>query len=436
MLTAGPGPSRIAEPANALDAYVAAAAAAYAARNPRSGEIARRAAHSLPGGNTRTSLWYDPFPLCMIRGEGSRLTDADDHRYIDFLGEFTAGIYGHSPAVIREAVIAALDDGINLSSHNRREGELAELIRQRFPSMALVRFTNSGNEANLMALAAARAWTGRDKVLVFQGGYHGGVLAFPPGGSRANAPYDFVVARYNDLDGVRTLIAEHAASLAAILVEPMQGAGGCVPGDPAFLAMLREAASQVGALLIFDEIQTSRLALGGRQSLLGLRPDLTTIGKFFGGGMAFGCFGGRQDVMGQFDPRRPDALAHAGTFNNNTLTMAAGSAALRHLLTAEALDALNAAGDQVRTDLLALFESEGAPFTASGLGSLMNIHPTGPADAIAPLRRLLFFDLAEQGIYIAPRGLIALSLCITPEDIAAFMDAMRRFLTRRRPLFA
>src|SRR5581483_4773428 len=241
-----------------------------------------------------------------------------------------------------------LEDGINLSSHNRLEGELAALIRARFASMELLRFTNSGTEANLMALAAAKAFTGRAKVLVFRGGYHGGVLSFPQGPSRANVPHDFLIAPYNDLAGTRALIDANRGAIAAILVEPMQGAGGCVPGEDAFMHGLRAAADEIGAALIFDEVQTSRLAVSGRQSQLGITPDLTTIGKFFGGGLAFGCFGGRQEIMQQFDPRRADALGHAGTFNNNTLTMAAGIAAVTKLLTADNLDAVNARGDKLR----------------------------------------------------------------------------------------
>ncbi len=182
--------------------------------------------------------------------------------------------------------------------------------------MKLVRFTNSGTEANLMALVAAKRVTGRHKTLVFEGAYHGSVLTFLPGDSAARNTDEFLCAQYNDPEGSRTLIERHREDLAAILVEPMLGAGGCVPGTPEFLRSLRRDADRVRAVLIFDEIQTSRLSVGGRQALLGIQPDLTTIGKFFGGGLAFGCFGGRRDIMDIFDPRRPDAVPHSGTFNN------------------------------------------------------------------------------------------------------------------------
>jgi glutamate-1-semialdehyde 2,1-aminomutase len=420
---------------HSLRAAVNAATADYVTRNPKSREVAAVAARSLPGGNTRSSLWHDPFPLCMIRGEGSRLTDADGNEYVDFLGEYTAGIYGHSPGVIKTAITQALESGINLSAHNRLESQLAAAICSRFPSMELVRFTNSGTEANLMALAAACAVTHRSTILVFDGAYHGSVLNFPAGSAPLNVPHQFIVAPYNDLEATSTLIRAHASELAAILVEPMLGAGGCIPADRGFLEFVRARATEVGAVLIFDEIQTSRLSVGGRQMLLDVRPDMTTLGKFFGGGLAFGCFGGARHIMEMFDPRRPDALAHAGTFNNNSLTMAAGLAGVTSLLTAEALRDLNSRGDRLRNGLQQLFERTGAPFTVSGLGSLMNIHPAAPSEQVSDLRKLLFFDLAADGLYIAARGLIALSLCIDDAEVTRFLSASAAFLERRRALF-
>jgi glutamate-1-semialdehyde 2,1-aminomutase len=416
-----------------LQAALALQQAEYVRRNPRSAEIAAAAAAYLPGGNTRSSLWYDPFPLCMVRGEGSHLVDADGHEYVDFLGEFTAGIYGHSSPVVKQAIVSALQDGLNLSAHNLRESHLAAIISARFPSMQLLRFTNSGTEANLMALEAAKAFTKRTQTLVFEAAYHGCVLAFGPGINRRRTD-EFVIAPYNDESRTRAVIQSHRDTLAAILVEPMLGAGGCIPGNPQFLQSLRRGADETGAVLIFDEIQTARLSLGGRQQLLGLSPDLTTIGKFFGGGLAFGCFGGRRDIMELFDPRRPDALFHPGTFNNNTLTMAAGAAALSATLTAESLERLNDRGERLRQSMLLLFETWSVPFTVTGLGSIMNIHPLGPPAMIADLRRLLFFDLLGSGIYLASRGLIALSLAVTDEEIARLLGTLQVCLEKHQPL--
>src|SRR5581483_9912914 len=167
----------------------------------------------------------------------------------------------------------------------------------------------------------------------FEGGYHGGVFYFRDATSPINAPFRFVRAPYNDIAGARALIERHAGDLAAIIIEPMLGGGGCIPADADFLQALRDAATQTGALLIFDEVMTSRLAPGGLQQVHGILPDLTTLGKYLGGGMSFGAFGGRADIMDRFDPRRADAFQHAGTFNNNKLTMSAGLAALTRIYT-------------------------------------------------------------------------------------------------------
>ena len=425
---------------NALDAALAQATESYRARNPISERALAGASGAMPGGNTRSVLFYAPFPLAMARGEGCYLWDADGHRYLDALGEFTAGLYGHSNAVIREAITSALQDGLSLSSHNPREAALAQEIQRRFPSLELLRFTNSGTEANLMALAVATAHTGRRKIMVFNGAYHGGVLTFGGGGSPVNVPHDFVVLPYNDLDAARAAVQAHGKDLAAILVEPMLGSGGCIAGEPAFLHGLRALASGCGALMVLDEVMTSRLSSGGRQALLGLQPDLTTLGKYFGGGLSFGAFGGRADVMGRFDPRRSDALAHAGTFNNNTLTMAAGLAGLTQVLTPAALDAVNRRGEQLRQRLNAVFARHGADLQFTGLGSLMQLHATArtihnAADLAASddrAKALLFFDLLERGIFLARRGMVALSLPFGDGQADELVSAVDAIVTARR----
>ena len=327
----------IAHPANAdIASALAEARADFVKRNPKSQKLHEDACASLPGGNTRTVLFYGPFPVTMVKGQGANLWDADGKKYVDFLGEYTAGLYGHSHPVIRKAIDGALDDGINRGAHNQMEGKLASLICARFPSVELVRFTNSGTEANLMAITVARAFTGRKKVMVFDGGYHGGIFTFANGNSPVNGPFDFVIAPYNDAAGTKKLIEENAKDLAVIAIEPMQGGGGCIAADESFLKMLREETQKVGALLLFDEVMTSRLSPGGRQAMLGITPDLTSLGKYIGGGMSFGAFGGRADIMSRFDPRRADALPHAGTFNNNILTMSAGVVGLEQVYTPEA----------------------------------------------------------------------------------------------------
>ncbi len=421
-------------PANsaALDQALAAAIERYRARHPASARQLEQAAEVMPGGNTRSVLFQSPFPLLMVRGEGCWLWDADGHRLLDALGEFTAGLYGHSAAPIREAIVAALDSGISLSSHTHREVELAREIVRRFPSMELLRFTNSGTEANLLALAVAVAHTGRHKVLVFEGAYHGGVLSFGGTAGSVNVPHEWLLAPYNDLAAAAAHAQRDGDKLAAILVEPMLGAGGCIPGTPDFLQGLRRLADDCGALLVFDEVMSSRLGFSGRQSQLGVQPDLTTLGKYFGGGLSFGAFGGRRDVMQRFDPRRPDALGHAGTFNNNVLSMAAGLAGLRELWTPAALEALNHRGERLRERCNTLFRARGLALQCSGLGSLMTLHATDrPLLSVSDLagsdprvKDLIYFALLERGVFMARRGMVALSLPFGDAEAEQFVAAL------------
>ena len=418
---------------------VAAARAAYTARRPNSQALHDRARAVMPGGNTRSVLSYGPFPTAMARGEDCRLWDIDGHAYLDLCGEYTAGLFGHSEARIHAAVAAAMAGGLNLAAVGEPEVQLATILCDRFASIELVRFTNSGTEANLMALTAARAFTGRGTILVFRGGYHGGVLTFPiEGASPATVPFPTLLADYNDTAGTVALIREHAADLAAIILEPMMGGGGCIPARPDFLAALRDVASETGALLIFDEVMTSRMSGGGLQARVGVVPDMTTLGKYVAGGMSFGGFGGRADVMDLFASKLP----HAGTFNNNVLSMAAGRVAMGEIFTAEMAEALYQRGEAMRAALNAVCAAADVPMHFTGIGSMAVPHfRRGPIDrpyAATPeedgLRELFFFDLLEAGIYLARRGMVALSLPVSAADLDRFVAAVAEFVQSRGPL--
>ncbi|HEY1301798.1 MAG TPA: aspartate aminotransferase family protein [Stellaceae bacterium] len=427
-----------------LDAALAEAEELYRARNPKSFAQHQAACAAMPGGNTRASIHTDPFPLAMAKGEGAHLWDLDGHEYADFLSEFTAGIFGHSHPAIRRAIEAALEGGLNFGAHNKAEARFAAAVCDRFPSIELVRFTNSGTEANLMAVSAARAITGRPKILVFGGGYHGGVFYFRGHGSRLNAPFDYLLGRYNDLAAVEALTRPHRADLAAILIEPMQGSTGCIPAERDFLAGLRRLADETGALLIFDEVMTSRLAPGGLQEAHGILPDLTTLGKYIGGGMSFGAFGGRTDIMARFDPRRGDAFQHAGTFNNNVLTMNAGFVGLTEIYTPERARALNDWGDRLRARLNATVARHELKMQFTGIGSMMSVHMTdrpirSEADAAhgdGRLRDLFWFDLVARGVWFAKRGMFALSVALDDTDADRLADAVEEFAQTRAALFA
>ena len=335
---------------------LAEAHSTYTHLNPSSLQAHQSARQHLPGGNTRTVLHANPFPITFASGNGCTLTSLDGHTYTDFLGEYTAGIYGHNNATIRAAINEALTRGWSLGGNNIYEKELAKLVCERFtPTMELVRFTNSGTEANMMAVATAMAWTGRNKILVFGGGYHGATLSFRnPSTSKdlaaktVNLPHEWVVGTYNDIAQTeQVLSALPPKSLATILVEPMLGNAGAIPGSLPFLQFLRSYASSHGALLIFDEVMTSRLSYRGLGHKLGIRPDLMTLGKWVGGGMSFGAFGGRRDVMEMYDPTKSGGLAHAGTFNNNVISMAAGCAGCK-VLDEKTTDRLNDLGELLK----------------------------------------------------------------------------------------
>jgi len=426
-----------------IGAALAEAEAAYRERNPKSLAQHREACAAMPGGNTRSAIHVDPFPLTIVRGEGARLWDIDGHEYVDFLSEFTAGIFGHSHPLIRRAIDIALDQGLNFGAHNTLEARFAAAICARFPSIELVRFTNSGTEANLMAVGAARAITGRPKILVFRGGYHGGVFYFRGHGSALNAPFEYLLGKYNDLAAVEDLVQPHRRELAAILIEPMQGTTGCIAAERSFLAGLRSLANETGALLIFDEVMTSRLAPGGLQEVHGILPDLTTLGKYVGGGMSFGAFGGRAHLMERFDPRRPDAFQHAGTFNNNVLTMNAGLAGLTEIYTSERARTLNTGGDRLRDRLNAVAQRHGLAMQFTGLGSMLAVHMTdrpirSQDDAEhgnATLRDLFYFDLVARGIWFAKRGMFALSIALEEADHDKLLGAVEDFAETRAPLF-
>ena len=243
------------------------------------------------------------------------------------------------------------------------------------------------------------------------------------------------MGEYNDAPGAARLVDEHAPELAAVIVEPLQGAAGVIPGDPDFLRALRDATAAHGVLLVFDEVMTARLSPGGMQQLLGIEPDLTTLAKFVGGGLSFGAFGGRADLMNRFDPSRPDAFQHGGTFNNDVLTMAAGSAGLTRVLTETEIVRVNGLGDRLRDRLNAFAGARGVAFCATGYGSLVGLHFTsGPVrrerdvPESAELRALLHLHMLERGYSYGRRGFIALSLPLGESDIDGFAAAAEEFL--------
>ncbi len=406
--------------------------ARFVAANPKSLAQFKQAGRSLPGGNTRIALHYDPFPIAIERAQGGWLYDHDGHAYRDFMNDLTAGLYGHSHPAIIGALKGALDQGISFGAPNLYEDRLAAAIRERFHSIEKVRFCNSGTEANLLAVQLARVTTGRSKVLGFSSGYHGSLISFVPGLTALNvASSDIVLARFNDVASFEQVARAAGKDLAAVIVEPMLGSGGTILADEQFLAALRALTRELGAVLIFDEVQTARLAYGGLQEVFGIDADLTTLGKFVGGGLAFGAVGGRSDLMDRFDPSRPDRLGHGGTFNNNILTMVAGYTGLTKVATRDALQALNDRSDRLRRRLDSVARSTGVPLLTGGYGSIIALQfqssePGNPEQLATPplWRKLVHLELLLRGIYAARRGTINLSLETSEPDCEVFASVL------------
>ncbi|KAI7925918.1 glutamate-1-semialdehyde 2 [Pyricularia oryzae] len=374
----------------------------YVAANPKSADSFGRASVSLAGGNTRSVLHYDPFPMVLVSGRDCFVSSEDGREYVDFVSEYSACMLGHSHPAVAEAVQAVMSRGINLGGASKEEQVLAALLTERIPSMARVRFCNSGTEANTMALTLARHHTGRRKILAFENGYHGGFIGFDSGVLPTTVPFEFVLARYDDATHVRELVDD---SFAAIIVEPMQGVGGMIPASRRFLQTLREVADATSAVLIFDEVVTSRLNYNALQSHHGVFPDLTTIGN----------------------SAQQQRLSHSGTFNNNAFSMTAGAVACR-LITREAIARANALGDRLREGITAAGRNaEASPWMwASGFGSMLNVHFGG--FAAAELRDLFFFFMLDRGFYVSRRGLIALNLMHTDHHVSQMLGAVRAFV--------
>lgn len=414
------------------------AEARFTAANPKSRARHERAAAVMPAGHSRQTLFYAPFPLTIAGGKGCRITDIDGHEYLNLVGDYAAGLFGQSCEPLQRAAVEAMQAGISLSGPNTREVEFAEYISKRIPSMEQVRFCNSGSEACLFATLVARHATRRPKILVFNSCYHGGFMIYGATDPALSVPFALVKADYNDVEGTRAILRANAPDIAAVLVEPVMGSGGAIPGTPEFLTMLREETRKLGVVLIFDEVMTSRLGPGGVQGLRGIRPDMTTLGKFWGGSFAFGAFGGSRELMRHLDVRSGGTLSQAGTFNNNVITMTAGLIGARDVYTPEACVRLNALGDHLREQLNELGRSLKVGFQATGIGGVMNTQWTsGPITepsvvlpVSATVRRLFQLEMIERGYYVAQRGMINLSLPMQESDLAGFVGAARDYLTR------
>ncbi len=409
----------------------------YLARTPRSRALFERATGSLPGGSTRTTVYTAPYPPYVESGAGLRLRDVDGNDYRDFLCNYTSLILGHAHPAVVAAVEAQVRRGSAFAAPTETEVELAEEIRRRLPSVERLRFTSSGTEATMFAIRAARAFTGRPLIAKFERSYHGthdGVMAGTVGVPEVMSGL-VVELPWGDPDAVEAALRGREGDLAAIIIEPVQGAGGVRAPGPGFLPFLRAFTERHGALLIFDEIISFRVAPGGAQERYGVRPDLTTLGKIIGGGYPLAAFGGRADVMAIFDARRHGAVSHGGTFNGSPVAAAAGLATLREL-TPDVYARLEALGGRLGAAVEGEIERTGVDARMAVVGSLFQVFRGEGVTAFATGVAggpTLFLGLLLEGFYLAPRGMGAIPAIATERDIDDLAAAIGRTLVALEP---
>ena len=423
-------------------------------RRERSAELYAAARKYIPGGvNSPARAWsaVGGEPLFIARGAGSRLWDADGNQYIDYVCSWGPMILGHAHPEVVAAIKGAAESGTSFGAPTEAENELARSVLEAFPSIEMVRFVSSGTEATMSAIRLARAFTGRDKVIKFEGGYHGhGDALLVAAGSGATAhgipdsagvtrslSQDTLVAQYNDMASVEAYFQAYHDQIACVIVEPVAGNMGVVPPQPGFLSGLRDVTTRNGALLMFDEVITGyRVTYGGAQHLYGVTPDVTCLGKIIGGGLPVGAYGGRRDIMEKVSPLGP--MYQAGTLSGNPLAMAAGGKTL-HLLQRPGLyDDLESRAQQLEQGLQRVFAEAETPLRINRVGSMMTLffsesEVTGRESVSASDRQgfaRFFHRMLEEGVYLPPSPFEAMfvSTAHSEADIEATIEAARRAL--------
>lgn len=439
----------------ALDAEIAA----YSEANPKSKQLHDRASAVLPGGDTRNSIFWNPFPVYMTNAEGTQLTDVDGNVRTDFVNNMTTLIMGHRHPDVVAALHEQVDHGVSYPAPAPSVVRWAEILCERVPSLDKVRFVNSGTEATLNAIRAVRAYTGKTLIAKCEGAYHGNhdaiqisvtppvdkagdaenpepVVMFP--GINPGAADDIVIMPYNNLEAAERIIRSRAEELAAVIVEPINGQCGMVPAKPEFLQLLRDLTLELDIPLIFDEVISFRAASGGAQEWYGITPDMTCFGKVIGGGLPVGAFGGKEEIMRLWDPNYgADFVQHAGTFNGNPMTAAAGVTTLE-LLTPEVYEELERRGEQLRQMIRDLIAELEVPMGVTGATSLFALQFT--TETVTDYRsyatndkemlQTVFTGLLNEGILMSNRCAGNVSAVHTDDDLEAFVSALRKVLVR------
>ncbi|WGE85360.1 glutamate-1-semialdehyde 2,1-aminomutase [Actinobacillus equuli] len=416
----------------------------------KSEQLFEKAQKVIPGGvnsPVRAFKGVGGTPVFIQKAEGAYITDSDGKQYIDYVGSWGPMVLGHNHPAIIDAVLKAVPNGLSFGAPTESEITLAELVTKLVPSIELVRMVSSGTEATMSAIRLARGYTGRDKIIKFEGCYHGhsdsllvkagsGALTLgQPSGP--GVPADFakhtLTCTYNDLDSVKTAFEQYPNEIACLIVEPVAGNMNCIPPKNDFLKGLRALCDQYGAVFIIDEVMTGfRVALGGAQAYYDVKPDLTTLGKIIGGGMPVGAFGGKKEIMEYIAPTGP--VYQAGTLSGNPIAMAAGLACLTELSKAGNEDKLAAQTKTLAEGFKALADKHNVPLTVQYVGGMFGLFFTEQAEInnfqdvmkcdAAKFNRF-FHLMLEQGVYLAPSAFEAgfMSLAHSDEDIKATLAA-------------
>lgn len=431
----------------------------YIKRMPKSQAALNAAAKVLPGGDSRISTFFYPYPLFIDRGRGCRVTDVDGNEYIDFHNCYTALIHGHAyPKIVEAAREVVGRFATALGAPTTHITELADTICRRVDSAERVRFCNSGTEAGMMAIRSARAFTGRNKILKIEGGYSGSydTLVHPPNaaGLPKSVETDQLTIPFNDKEVAEKAVRENKDQIACVVIEGMMGAAGQIPPKDGYLEHLRKVTRENDVLMVLDEVMTFRLDYGGIQNRYGIKPDLTMFGKIIGGGFPVGGWGGRRDIMELFDPLKGRALVqespglpamaqlfHGGTFNANPLIAIAGRITLEDL-TVDEITRINQLGELLAGGIRNVFTKLNLKAQVTGIGSLQNLHFTlepvvdfkTAQTSQKELMHLVHLGLLERGIFLPARGLFAVSTPMTNKEIDTAIKAMNDVMTELKPV--
>lgn len=416
---------------------------AYAKRSKKSKEVLEKARKYMPGGDTRTSIWFEPYPFWIDQAVGCRFTDIDGNEYLDMHNCYTTMILGHANPRVVAAVREQCARGTALGALVPTVVRWSELVCGMVPTIDKVRFTNSGTEAVMMAIRLARGLTGKDLILKTDGCYHGSYdpVVFPSdaaGISRGNRAESMIVP-FNDRKAAEKAIIENKDRLAAVIVEGAMGAGGMIPPRDGYLEHLRKVTRENGVLFILDEVISLRLAWGGVAAIYKIKPDITTMAKIIGGGYPVGAFGGREELMQQLSPA-VRKVYHAGTLNANPITAAAGVATMEQL-NARVIDDINKLGESFADGVRTVLKKLNIKGQVTGIGSLQNVHFSdkpvldgkSAREANKELLHLYYLAMLERGIFSASRGLYVMSTPMTQKEINMAVKAAEDTMTELKP---